>query len=353
MATATAQLLVDGGISDGAPGPDAVQFLPANHRITIGGKVETISFWDEYQQPSGFAIRKQMSFDLDDPVQKHNHDLLNLLLKMPQHEQLKSRIKVMNPEADSILLAERVDKEHELLGILKKHQTDGEWLRPLYRRVVGPASGIPVIALYIALTNKAKEGADAADRVSGKYGLDHFLTVDGKWVFEDDYFETRALLDLCLERGEIIRDGENYKRRNDPSKILAHDEAKMLYVLQNDATLRDYFKERVNAPAPSRDRPTGYALEDSSLVRMAQGLLGTSPAESKPASEQTPRPLDAQAQQTAQLSALIDRLGQTSPPLISEVDGVWTVEEVPDAFASREEVIDYLRVNPQTVLTLE
>ncbi|RYC70666.1 hypothetical protein [Spirosoma sordidisoli] len=313
--------------------------LPAERKIMVKGQgVKRFVFRNELGEPERLVIRGQRTFDLEDPVQKANYNLLSLLMALPDHATLKERIVLKNPEVDSLQAMEQEGLELELRLLITKHQDDEEWLRKLYRRVIGPASGIPVRTMAVALSQKAKQ--DIAPFRKGE-----------RWVFDDDYFETRAMLDLSIERGLILKVGEDYSlRKGGEVKVLAVSESKMLHVLQNDAPLREYLQERFQEPAEGKERPTAFQIESSELVRLA-GSLGEDVDELPVTSTGQVDTATVAKREQARLTGLVDKL--IAGGLILEADGKFTSPELTEEFSSKESIVDYLKANEQVRLTLE
>lgn len=341
MATAVAKINRSNTLSMGADGPPARLVLPAERRISLpGGEVRKLAFLNQFGEKAALVIQQQRSFNLDDKYDKHNWDILGILVKLPGDDFISEQIQLIDPEKDAYAELDRNKKLVELLGLIDQHQSDEEWLRKLYRRVIGLASGIPARAMAVGLINKAMAGKDA---LTHKYGIDAFTDAQGSWIFESDYYETRALLDVALERQEIVVIEGNYRRKSD-STVLAHDEQKMLYVLQNDAALREYIKERVNGPVAERTRPTGLILEDSELVRLTQ-KLGEVETTVPINPDGTVDEKTIKARADAELSTMIDVLAGSG--VITQTGESYKLDEAPDAFADKSELIGYFKSNEE------
>ncbi len=352
MRTAIAQLSAATEITDGVPGPNRRLYLAPSRTINVGGQVNTYSFVNKNKQPAAHIIDGQRVYDVDNEADAHNYAMLEFLKRMEDldpdfdNPKILERLTLIDPDKAANEQLARDEKEMKLRNLLHDKQTDEEWLRKVYRRVIGLASGIPARAMHVALVNKAKAGVDA---ITGKYGIDYFSTKSGKWVFEDEYFETQSLLDYAIESAVVVRDGENYKLKSDLTKVLAHDEATMLYNLQKDLPFAEHLRKLIaESSNETRSRPTNLQVEDSELIRQARGLASGTGSPANEVQLMGQKPASDPDKEFVDLIAAVQGVAITV-----DADGKLVVDDVPGTFPDTAAIVTFLKGNAQVTASLK
>ncbi|CCH01257.1 hypothetical protein FAES_3248 [Fibrella aestuarina BUZ 2] len=334
MEFAKALLVRNNAIREGDPGPETEEYLEAEHEYSIKGQPYTFTFLDRLGKPAPMIIQSHRLFNLKDKYDKHNWDVLKVIVKFDPT--IAERVQLHDPEEESRKAMAQFDLEQELATYLSDHRQDTETLGNLYRRVgLGSTAGIPAPSLFIALKAKAREGVDA------------FRSVEGAWLWEDNDYETQVLLDAGLETGILYLDGEVYMRRD--GKVLGETYARAIYELSTNSIARHYvqqtIKEQAGRPRLAK-RPTELKLEESELLQLAT-TVGVKNAEAvQEVSEELTAPTVDKA-----ISNKVNAYIQKG--LVVETDGVWTIADVPKPFMSREEVDTFFAENPQQVTMMD
>lgn len=277
-----------------------------------------------------FLIVNQKSFDLDNPIDKHNWDVLKGILGLPEMASLKESITLIEPAADAKRKLERERREQELIRMLFDKEKDTDFLARLYRHVVGMSDGITSGVMLSTLIDLAKTD------------LSKFM-LKGKWVYETDDWEMRGLIDLCIERRILQRDGEFIK--NADGTIIADSYEKAIYKIKVDDKLRSNISSRLN------DKPSGpatdFAVENSEFLDALDGL-----SESV---DQTPVNPDGTLDEAAlkdrekkEIDDLID-LMLNSPDIIRQEGDEWELSMEGHKVTGRAGLFDFLKSNEELV----
>lgn len=333
-AIATARLHINDQTTEGADGPDAVVNFPAYMDFAVQGSTKRVAFRNDFGEASAFSIVGKRDFDKTKPHELHNWNLLDNLRKLPEFSYLNEVLTMSDPDADAEDALKRNEMELELREMITRHQGDEEWINKVYRVVVGQANGIPLRAKAVALLNRAK------DNVS------QFVTTSGRWVYEDKDFENRALLRNAIERQLLFAEtGTTFIKKKDGS-VFASDEAKALYLIENDSTVRADLLERIAQPmAPRRERQE-LQLEDSSIIRFLNDTGETVPTTTF--AEDGSVDLGAMnARADEELRILVEKLSEAG--LLTGEDGAYRLAEIQTPFISKDEVSGFLKTNPDTL----
>ena len=301
---------------------------------TVNGEVLRFIYVDEQMKKKHLTIEGVRDFDLSKKDQKHNWEMLQIDLML--HPELKEQIELIDPNKianDKIALAER---KQALYAVVLGNKQNPEWLAKVYRRLVGPASGLTEKVLLNTILERLETDPSL------------FIDKQGKFFFESEYFETEALLDLACERGVIIKDGEYYKKQD--GSVLANDRAKAVYELQIKPEYRFYVQQAVSAPVTDKAPEIGFMIEnlaDVDLLKSVGQKVDTVALNGDGSVDERSEDVKAQAE----LETIVEQLSEGGFVMLE--GDTMLVESIPTAFSSKAELIGFLKGNPEKVLELK
>jgi hypothetical protein len=331
--TATIQVLRSNPLSDSNDETIITEHIPSEFSLMVKGERKRYFMRDRDGKPLSerevFIIAGQRTFNLDDEVcDGPNFKMIRALVNIEGYESLKSALRFIIPNEDAEAEIKKVQREVDLNNTLMAHATDADWLGKVYRRVVGLASGIAPRTLLAELLKKVKEDS----RI--------FIGKDGKYIFQDDAFDTRALLDLAIEKRVILKDGDYYRTSDD--RVIAHDEAKAIYELQTNTNLRTWIELRVGQEDIAPVRPEAVVPEFSEALLNGLGeSMDDLPVDETGAIDEAA----VEARKTIELTDMVDKL--ISMNVITESKSGESVqyEIMGEKFSGIPSVVDFLSKN--------
>jgi|GEM_PF-6250647 len=228
----------------------------------FSGKIEPdkpareFSFTSDGDDVVDLIIEGTKTFDLSDPIDKHNWDVLNIFCALNPYS-AKSLL-LYNPQE---AVERQITKDKQIFEVekfLRDHEQDEILLGQLYRRVVGPATGLTAKQIFNKLINVAKEDSDK-------------FMVGDKIVSLTQDFELMALLDIALEKGIVFKDSEG-RIKKDRDTIYAKSQEDAAFQLKSDVDFKVYLQRGVDPKATGKQQPYEPKFEDSDFVKLASSL---------------------------------------------------------------------------------
>lgn len=228
----------------------------------FSGKIEadkparTFSFTSDGDDEVDLIIEGTKTFDLTDPVDKHNWDVLNVFCKLNPYS--ARSLSLYNPQE---AVEAQIAKDKEVFAVekfLRDNEQDEVLLGQLYRRIVGSANGLSAKQIFNKLISTAKENASR-------------FMVSGKIVSLTQDFELMALLDIALEKGIIFKDTEG-RIKKDRDNIYAKDQEDAAFQLKTDIDFKVYLQRGIDPKSTGKIQPYEPKFEDSDFVKLASSV---------------------------------------------------------------------------------
>jgi hypothetical protein len=240
--------------------------LPAERPIQVGDKRIWFRFVDNELHAEWFTIEGSMKLDLTNEADRNNLGVLEKLIETHSPEvcdqEGRPLVKIVRPGEDSRRKLVEMTKRTALIQIILAHADDRDWLEKVYRRVIGLTNGIASEILTERLVSRAD------------MELTKFIIAGDKWVFEDEFFAVRALLDHSLEAGLLMREGKDILVPG--GQIYADSEEKAIYKLNDDYSFRSYLQEQINLRvSQAKSSVLTLTPEQSELVNLPVVATGT------------------------------------------------------------------------------
>nr|WP_293840442.1 hypothetical protein [uncultured Arsenicibacter sp.] len=325
------RVIDDNDLTNGEGAFRPTVFLPESVKRMHKGLPVEISVRDEFDQPFMMAITGVKKFDLDNPVELRQWKNITIMLKLPGMEELARQLEVVDPNKEDEDALQRERLEFELRGLILEHEKDQEWLLKVYRRVVGPASGIPVKTLARTLLDRIK----LHDPKAKTYGINLFRK-GGKWIFDDEDFENQAILDKAIERGIVVKDGKEFRTTGSDGKIFATSEERAIFEIINNKALREYLVARISSDQPTMDEIVIPEVVNEELASLLDEVAVPVVNPDKPKETE----LDKQEA----IATLIARL-ELAEMLTTEPNGKITIADINQTFDDRNALIELLLKN--------
>ena len=201
--------------------------LPSTFQLAIKGEVKEYSFLDQFGEPTFLPINGQMSFDLENPIEKSNWN--NLKLYHAAYKQYLPSMVFNDPTEQANKDEIRAEQTMQILSALseRKERGDSEWLTKVFRRITGLATqGVTVKMAYTRLFAIAQTNPEK-------------FFENGIPIYEDEDFALKSLIDNALEHGALTRDDKGLIKQVD-GKVIAKDYNEAVFVLRNDRDLQNY-----------------------------------------------------------------------------------------------------------------
>lgn len=228
----------------------------------FSGKIEAdkpariFSFTSDGEDEVDLIIEGTKTFDLSDPVDRHNWDVLNVFCKINPYS--AKSLSLYNPQE---AVEAQIAKDREIFEVekfLRDSEADEVLLGKLYRRVIGSGSGLSAKQIFNKLILTAKETPDK------------FMN-GGKIVSDTQSFELMALLDIAIEKGIILKDTDG-KIKKDRDTIYAKSQEDAAFQLKDDVDFRVYLQRGIDPKATGPQQPYEPKFEDSDFVKLASSL---------------------------------------------------------------------------------
>lgn len=206
--------------------PTLVEYLPGVFQEMKDNKPVQYVFFDDNGNPAeSFVINSERVFDIENnPNHKRNWEILKIFLAF--NPDYSSRIELNNPNEK----AERqmmLDQQSYLIqSELTKIKNNSEALKKIYRRVIGLIAGSTEAQMYVGLWEASKTQQDK-------------FKINGNSIFVDPELELYALIDLCVEKGNLLLDSTDGSIRMKNKKLLANSADDLVFMLKTDPELKN------------------------------------------------------------------------------------------------------------------
>lgn len=209
-----------------------VENLPGSFEVKLSTGLKVFHFKDsDGRKANEFVIHGTKVFNLEDPIDKHNFNILSVwLTAFPDQS---NEIVIVNPmeAAEKELLLQ--DIAFEIEGYIRKNKDNTEILGRLYRRLFKNASGIDKKIVYKTLREEAR-----ANPMRFKIGH--------KYIYEHEDFEIQSLIDKAREKG-ILTESEDGWLAFKEGTPLAESFEKAVFILKADVVKLDNLKYLIDS----------------------------------------------------------------------------------------------------------
>lgn len=219
------------------------------------GQQVAFRFKDESgAQATDIMIKGHLDLNMNNAIDKHNLKVFKSYLEV--YPAQRDIITIHDPEAEADDDIARNELILDLCNILRDHDNDTEWLAKLYRRVIGPSSGIGHKVVYKNLIQNAREFPEK------------FISPSQRFFFEEAEFEMIAWVDKAIEIGFFVRaqKGDSLSRRN--GQVYAESFNNAVFKLTTDLETMEMLRYEVQG-RPGQPETYIPVIENTELNKLA------------------------------------------------------------------------------------
>lgn len=234
-------------------------------------RVERVAPKKELEVPSGFStkdgrplgfknplgeelealiIKGTSTFDLDNPIDKHNWNTLKIFCML--NKEYGRDVLFIDKEDETSKMIEFADRVYEVETYLRDHKHDYVLMQKIYRRVKGLVEGMTEATVFRSLIDLAKAEPD-------------LFIKNGQMIVDHQDFEMKALVDISIERGNLLSDHDGTIKNSDGT-IYAKDHEKAAYQLKLDDKTRIYLQRALDQKKEVTSVKYNFEEEDSELA---------------------------------------------------------------------------------------